>query len=203
MKTGVLGGTFDPIHIGHLILANEIREAAGLDNVLFVPAYSPPHKTASDTAPGEHRLQMVALAVADRPSFEASDIELRRGGVSYTVETIAELKRERPDDELYFIIGADTVPELVSWHKIEELVGLCRVLIGGRPGHELRWEPLEKVLPEQRVGELRSGVVVTTPIGISSTCIRSRIREGRSIKYLVPREVEEYIVEHSLYAEAK
>jgi len=203
MKTGVLGGTFDPIHIGHLILASEIREAAGLDKVLFVPAYSPPHKTGSDTAAGEHRLRMVALAVAGNPFFEASDIELRRGGVSYTVETIAELRRENPNDGLFFIIGADTLPELASWHKIEELVGLCRLLIGTRPGHALRWEPLKEVLPQQRIRELRSGVVISTPIGISSTCVRTRIREGRSIKYLVPREVEEYIVEHSLYAEAR
>ena len=150
MKTGVLGGSFDPIHIGHLILANEIREAAGLDNVLFVPAYSPPHKTASDTAPGEHRLQMVALAVADNPSFEASDIELRRGGVSYTVETIAELKRERPDDELYFIIGADTVPELVP----QVVCQLCRQHCLANASHPVEPDNADRLPAQQPLAQV-------------------------------------------------
>lgn len=199
MKIGVLGGTFNPIHIGHLILASEIREAAGLEKVLFVPARCPPHKVADDMLSGEHRLRMASLAVAGNPCFEASDIELRRDGVSYTFDTLTELRRLHPDDEFHFIIGADSVPELASWYKIGELVGLCTILIGDRPGHDLHWEPLEKVLPGATVAKLRGGVIYTTPIGVSSSEIRSRIRQGRTIRYLVPTKVEEYINEHGLY----
>jgi len=202
MKIGVLGGTFNPIHIGHLILADEIREAAVLDRVLFIPAYFPPHKKASDVVSGEHRLRMVELAIAGNPFFEASDIELRRKGVSYTIETITGLRRERPDGEFYFIIGADTVPELATWHKIGELAGLCKFLVGSRPGCRLRWEPLQEVLPKAGVNELRGGVIPTTPVGVSSSMIRSRIRDGRTVRYLVPRGIEKYIAEHSLYREA-
>ncbi|NQT18669.1 MAG: nicotinate-nucleotide adenylyltransferase [Planctomycetes bacterium] len=199
MKIGVLGGTFNPIHIGHLILAGETREAAGLDKVLFVPACCPPHKASEDMLSGGHRLRMASLAVADNPCFEASDIELRRDGVSYTFDTVAELRRRHRDDEFYFIIGADSLPELASWYKIAELVGLCRFLIGDRPGHDLRWEPLEKLLPEAKVDELRAGVTCTTIIGVSSSEIRSRARRGLTIRYLVPAKVEEYINEHGLY----
>ena len=199
MKIGVLGGTFNPVHIGHLILASEIREAAGLEKVLFIPACCPPHKVAGDMLPGEHRLRMASLAVAHNPCFEASDIELRRDGVSYTFDTVTELRRQHPDDDFHFIIGADSVPELASWYKIGELVRLCTILIGDRPGHDLHWEPLEKVLPEATVDELRGGVICTTPIGVSSSEIRSRIRQGRAIRYLVPAKVEEYISEHGLY----
>ena len=199
MKIGVLGGTFNPIHIGHLILASETREAAGLDKVLFVPACCPPHKVSEDMLSGEHRLRMASLAVADDPRFQTSDIELRRDGVSYTFDTVTELRRRHPDDEFYFIIGADSVPELASWYKIAELVGLCRFLIGYRPGHALLWEPLEKLLPEAKVDDLRAGVTYTTPIGVSSSEIRSRARRGLTIRYLVPANVEEYINEHGLY----
>jgi nicotinate-nucleotide adenylyltransferase len=199
MKTGVLGGSFNPIHVGHLILASEIREIAQLDSVLFVPAYSPPHKTASDMVSGRHRLRMVDMAVADNPFFKASDVELRRGGVSYTIDTICELRRRHPDDDFYFIIGADSVPELATWHRIDELVGLCRFLTGTRPGHEPCWGALQRILPEATIGELQAGMVFTTPVGVSSSMIRGRIGQGRTIKYLVPKTVEEYIATHGLY----
>ena len=200
MNVGVFGGSFNPIHTGHLILAEEISEAARLDVVLFVPAFTPPHKANVDLALQDHRLRMVELAVADNPRFEASDIELRRGGVSYTIDTILELRRKRPADRLHFIIGADTIPELASWHRIDELVRLVRFLTGSRPGQQPRWEPLEAKLPQQAVDEIRGGVIATTPIGISSSAIRHRMREGRTIRYLVPRAVEEYAVRHKLYA---
>jgi len=199
MKIGVLGGSFNPIHTGHLVLADEISEAASLDTVLFVPAFIPPHKANLDLPSGGHRLRMVELAIAGNSRFEASDIELRRGGMSYTIDTILELRSRHPADRLYFIIGADTIPELASWHRIDELVQLVRVLTGSRPGQQPCWEPLEAKLSRPAVDEIRNGVIDTTPIGISSSIIRRRVREGRTIRYLVPRPVEEYIVREGLY----
>ena len=199
MKIGVLGGTFNPIHIGHLILAEQIRDAAGLDKVLFIPANVPPHKATGETVSGDHRLQMVRLAISGNPFFEASDIELRRGGVSYTIDTIRTLREQHPGDEFYFVIGADSVPELPSWYKTAELVDLCTFLIGDRPGHAVRWEPLERILPPHKVTALRGNVFHTVLIGVSSTEIRARVRQNRTIRYLVPERVQEYIGKHGLY----
>lgn len=202
MKIGVLGGTFNPIHMGHLILANEIGEAAALDKVLFIPAYYPPHKTISDMVSGEHRLRMVARAVADNPLLSSSDVELRLKGVSYTIETIKQLRRENPGDDFYFIIGADSVPELASWYKIHELTDICSFLIGERPGHLLQWKRLEATLPVAKVQQMKRGVYPTTSIGISSSMIRTRISQGKSIRYYTPYTVEAYIHKHSLYTES-
>ncbi len=200
MKIGVMGGTFNPVHIGHLILAEQVRDVERLDRVLFMPALVPPHKpAAADMASGEHRMQMVRLALAGNPFFEASDMELRRGGVSYTIDTISALRRQHPGDEFSFIIGGDSVPELASWYRVAELVNLCSFLIGERPGHAIRWEPLEKILPAATVNEMRTRVVCSVPVEVSSTDIRARIRSGRTIKYLVPQPVEDYLAEHGLY----
>ena len=204
MKIGVLGGTFNPVHIGHLVLAEQIRDAAGLDKVLFIPANVAPHKATGDTASGatpagDHRMEMVRLAIAGNPFFEASDTELRRGGVSYTIDTISALRDEHPGDEFCFIIGADSVPELPSWYRTVELFDLCSFLIGERPGFAVRWEPLEQILPKTMIDQLRKNVFHTIPIGVSATDIRARVRRNHSIRYLVPDQVREYIVKHGLY----
>ena len=199
MKIGILGGSFNPVHLGHLILAEQIRETTGLGRVLFIPASSPPHKPGTELAAGEHRLAMVRLAIEGNPFFEASDVEVRRGGVSYTIDTILELRREHPGDDFHFIIGADSVPELPTWYRTCELVDLCTFLIGSRPGHDIAWDLLTRALPAATVERLRKNVIPTIPVGISSSAIRLRIREGRSIRYLVPRQVEEYIGRNDLY----
>ena len=199
MKIGILGGSFNPVHLGHLILAEQIREAAGLDRVLFIPASTPPHKPGTELAAGEHRFAMVRLAIEGNPFFDASDVELQRGGVSYTIDTILALRREHPDADFHFIIGADSVPELPTWYRTCELVELCTFLIGSRPGHEIAWDLLAQALPAATVERLRKNVISTIPIGISSSAIRLRIREGRSVRYLVPREVEEYIGKNGVY----
>ena len=199
MKIGILGGSFNPVHLGHLILAEQIREAAGLGKVLFIPASCPPHKPGAELAAAEHRIEMVRLAIEGNPFFEASDVELRRGGVSYTIDTILALRREHPGDDFHFIIGADSVPELPTWCRTCELVDLCTFLIGSRPGHDIAWNLLTQALPARTIELLRKNVISTIPIGISSSAIRLRIRENRSIRYLVPREVEEYIGRNKLY----
>jgi len=199
MNIGVLGGTFNPIHIGHLILAEQMRFAAQLEKVLFMPAHCPPHKPVQEMAPDEHRLRMVQLAVAGNPGFEVSEIELKRGGVSYTFDTMSQLAAENPGDKFHFIVGGDTVPELVSWHRVSELLDICGFLIGDRPGHVVRWDVLEAALPAAKVAELRKGVVYTVPVGVSSSDIRHRIRHNHTIRYLVPEKVEEYIATHRLY----
>ncbi|HUS58345.1 MAG TPA: nicotinate-nucleotide adenylyltransferase [Planctomycetota bacterium] len=199
MKIGVLGGTFNPVHIGHLILAEQVRCAARLEKVLFVPAHCPPHKATDEMAPDEHRLHMVQLAVAGNPYFVVSEIELKRKGTSYTYDTMRLLCEENPGDEFHFIVGGDTVPELPSWHRITDLLDICDFLIGDRPGHLVRWEALEAALPSAQVSKLRKGVVYTVPVGVASSDIRHRIRHNHTIRYLVPAKVEEYLTEHGLY----
>jgi len=202
MRIGVLGGTFNPIHTGHLILAEQVREARELDKVLFIPAYSPPHKAAGEMAGPEHRLRMTRLAVEGNPRFEVSEIELRRMGTSYTFETIMQLRAQQPADSFFFIIGADTLPELPSWFRFRDLLDACTILVGVRPRHDLDWAPLEKALAPEKAAKLRTGVVCTTPIGISSSDVRARVRLGSTIRYIVPEAVADHILRHKLYAEA-
>jgi len=199
MKTGVLGGSFNPVHIGHLVLAEEVRATLHLDRVLFVPAHQPPHKSAPEMPSGQHRLRMVQLAIEGNPHFEASDVELQRKGVSFTYHTMQALRELYPGDEFSFILGADSLPELPSWYRIRELAQLCKFAVGSRPGFTLNWEPLEKVLPSDTVMEMRHRVVLSTMIGVSSTEIRNRLSRNFTIKYLVPAAVEEYIRKHGLY----
>ena len=188
-RLGILGGTFDPVHCGHLLLARHVLEALHLDRVLFVPAAEPPHKTEALTA-SDHRWRMVRAAVEGHDRLEASDLELRRPGVSYTVDTLRRLRGERPRDELFLIIGADNVPELDGWHDPEGILELAAVVAGSRV----------------EAGDLPGGAFearierVETPIfDISSTEIRRRVRAGLPVRCLVPEAVEGYISDHGLY----
>ncbi len=198
---GIMGGSFDPIHLGHLIVAERAAEALGADRVLFIPCNIPPHKDAAGLTSGRHRLRMIALAAAGNPKFRASDIELRRGGVSYTVETIEELRRiHGPGTRLWFIIGADSLRELDAWRDYRRLLRLCTVVTAGRPGAEIDgWRGARGAFSPGELARLRRHFLDAPLIGISSSEIRRRRRAGMSIRYLVPPAVERYIAAHGLY----
>jgi nicotinate-nucleotide adenylyltransferase len=191
MRLGLYGGTFDPIHLGHLILAEACREACGLDRVWFVVAGAPPHKPGGRTDVA-HRLEMVRLAVAGNPAFEVSEIETRRPGPHYSVETLEAVARERPGDELFFLIGADSLVDLPHWREPETILRLAGLVVANRPGFE---PPPIDVPPDARAIQR----VTIPPIGIASHEVRRRLLEGRSIRYQVPRAVEAYIDAHELY----
>jgi nicotinate-nucleotide adenylyltransferase len=200
-KLGILGGTFNPIHIGHLIIAEAVRQRYGLGKVLFIPSADPPHKERDEIIDAAHRYRLVCLAIADNPFFEVSDIEMRREGRSYSVDTLHALRKTdcEPTD-YFFIMGGDSVPELRTWKNIAELATLCTLVVVPRPGWDIERMPARELgLPESvREGLLRH--VVSAPlIGISSTEIRRRVRRAESIRYLVPRPVEDYILKHGLY----
>ncbi|WP_409297567.1 nicotinate-nucleotide adenylyltransferase [Peribacillus sp. SCS-26] len=185
-KVGILGGTFDPPHIGHLIVANEVREALELDEVRLMPNSVPPHKKKNGQAAADDRLEMVRLAVKTNPGLSAEGIELNREGLSYTYDTIAELKELEPDSAFYFIIGADMIEYLPKWHKIDELVKLVQFAGVRRPNHSI-----ETPYPVK--------MVEMPQIELSSSIIRERIKEGRPIRYLVTEEVRSYIEVNGLY----
>lgn len=194
---GILGGTFDPIHIGHLRMAEHVFQRMELEKIVFIPAYVPPHKLGQDFAPALDRYAMTELAVADNPHFLVSDIELKRSGVSYTIDTVRQLHKLYADRELNFIIGADSVAQLHTWHNIEEMLELTRFVAVWRPGYEDAMEELVRHLGERAKERV---LLLDTPVyDISSTEIRTRIREGASLAGLVPGAVEKYIYEHGLY----
>ncbi|MDD2500186.1 MAG: nicotinate-nucleotide adenylyltransferase [Geobacter sp.] len=211
MKLGLLGGTFNPIHLAHLRIAEEAREAVGLDQVLFIPAADPPHKPLAGDVAFELRAAMVLQAIADNPSFGFSDLEARRGGKSYTVDTLTALRIERPDDQLYFIIGSDSFLELRLWHRYADIFGLSSLIVVERPEKAIT-EPLQQ-LPVtvhdqfvQETGNLlrhNSGTsvrfVIGTRLDISSSQLRERIAQQQSIRYLVPSAIETFITQKGLY----
>jgi nicotinate-nucleotide adenylyltransferase len=189
MKIGILGGTFNPVHHGHLLIAQDALEQLGLDRVLFIPAAMPPHKIPDRLATGRHRAAMLRLAIRGNRRFAVDDLELRRGGKSYSLDTIVALQRRELDAEFYFIIGSDSLPELHRWRSIHRLARLCRFAVVARPGCRVR---------PPRV-PVRMEIVRGHPCDISSTEIRERVASGRSIRYLVPDMVRRYILGHDLY----
>lgn len=194
---GILGGTFDPIHIGHLRIAEAVYERIALEQIIFIPAFVPPHKVGQDYAPAEQRYAMTELAVKPYPHFTVSDMELRRSGVSYTIDTLRELRQIYPDKELYFIIGADSVAQLHTWNSINEMLQLATFVAAGRPGYE---GVMEEVVHHLGVAAAERIMLLHTPeYDISSTEIRTRLHEGASLAGLVPRAVEQYINAHNLY----
>lgn len=198
MKLGILGGTFDPPHVGHLILAEEARQALGLQQVLFVPAGEPWRKAGRQLSPPEHRLAMVRLAVGDNSDFDVATLEIERKGPSYTAETLAALQQQLPDDgEFFFIVGQDSLADLPHWRQPERIVSLARLAVARRSAWEAaEADALEKDLP----GISQRLVWLDMPrIDISSTAVRERVRQGLSIRYWVPPAVEEYIRRHGLY----
>jgi len=189
-RIGILGGTFNPIHLGHLLIAQDALEAAGLDRVLVIPAATPPHKALAGNASATHRQRMVALAIAGDKRFALDDREIRRGGKSYSVDTLAELHAEHPSADFYFIIGADSLGELHLWKDARQLVKLCRFIAVTRPGY---------VPKPARLAGLRYRLLDTHRCAIASRDIRARLRQGRSIRYLVPDTVVRYIEAQKLY----
>ncbi|SHE10323.1 Nicotinate-nucleotide adenylyltransferase [Chlamydia abortus] len=190
---GIMGGTFDPIHTGHLVAAETALEEAGLDEVWFMPANIPPHKPNTPLASPDQRLEMVRLAIDSHPSYRAVDVELTRGGTSYTYDTVTRLQQLYPDHRFHYIIGADMVMYLPKWHQIEKLSEMVTFLGVGRPGFDIDLEALPS--------RLRSRIkLMTMPaMEISSTDIRERIRNGRSIRYRVPDSVRLYIERSGIY----
>jgi nicotinate-nucleotide adenylyltransferase len=196
VNIGVLGGTFDPIHVGHLIVAEEARIKLGFQEVLFVPAGQPLLKPDRNITPATHRVEMVRRAIADNPHFKLCTLEVERPGPSYTVDTITVLRKQLGDEaSLFFLLGRDTLAELPSWKEPQELVRLCRLVVAPRLGSgDLKH--LETAIP----GLLDSVIQLDMPVvGISSSGIRQRLAEGLSIRYLVPAEVEKYLAEHRIY----
>jgi nicotinate-nucleotide adenylyltransferase len=198
MRLGLFGGTFDPIHLGHLILAEQCREACGLDRVWLIVAGSPPHKPGGRTAVG-HRLEMARIAVAGHPGFAVSDVEATRPGPHYSVETLESIRRDHPGDELFFLIGADSLADLPSWREPARIAQLATIVVVNRPGLE-EVDPAR--LPDFGPGSRPLVWVSIPPVGIASSDLRRRLAEGRSIRYMVPRGVEAYIDAHGLYRDA-
>lgn len=196
-RIGVLGGTFDPIHHAHLVAAQEVLHALALDCVLFVPAGDPPHKPGQPISAAHHRVAMVRLAIAGRPGFQLSLVDVERPGPHYTVQTLSIL-RERwgADTRFFFIVGTDSLAELSTWRRPEGIVALADLAVVERPGAPVDLEALEVRLP----GLGRHLHHVAMPLlQISSTDLRARVRDGRPIAFLVPPAVEDYIREHGLY----
>jgi nicotinate-nucleotide adenylyltransferase len=210
LRVGILGGTFDPIHFGHLAIAEEVAEILELDRVLFVPASVPPHKLHDDVAPAADRAAMVACAVVGNPRFSLCRIELDRDGPSYTADTLSSLAdeaaRQRVARELFFILSADALADFRGWHDPERVVALATLAVVPRPGSpapELDWALAQ--LPPSATPPARPRVecIDTVPLATSSTDIRRQVAAGRSIRYLVPPAVEEYVREHRLYRSQK
>jgi nicotinate-nucleotide adenylyltransferase len=198
-----MGGTFDPVHVGHLAIAEEARDALGLERILFVPAGRPPHKPEGSAAPAADRVAMVELAIAGNPAFELSRIEIDRPGPSYTVDTLAALAAGEPGGaadlapDLTLILSAETLRDLPTWHEPRRLLELARLAVVPREGYPA---PDPGWLAEQFPGqEDRVDFLEGPRLGLSSTALRARVAGGRSIRYLVPDAVARYIAEHGLY----
>jgi len=197
-KIGIMGGTFDPIHVGHLVTAEAVRNEYGLDKVLFIPAANPPHKQNQKVTPAIHRYIMTAMATYSNPYFHVSSIELDRPGPSYTIDTIYELiDKFGPQTEIYFITGADAIQEIPTWDRIEELLGLCQFIAATRPGCVPSVDNIKEYFGELGVSRIHR--LNTPELEISSTDIRARIKSACSIKYIVPESVENYIIKEGLY----
>lgn len=202
MKLGVMGGTFDPIHIGHMVVVEEARYQYGLDHVVLVPSARPPHKTGISNSPPEDRMRMVSFAIDGNVNLSVSDIEIEREGLSYTVDTLHELRRIHGEStDLYFIIGADALLEIMSWKNPGEVMAQSRFVVAPRPGYLL--ESVKRVLqePEDRWRPSAENILeIEMPaLDISSTDIRKRVAKERPFRYLVPEKVWSYIVQAGLY----
>lgn len=200
-RIALFGGSFNPIHNGHLIIARSVAEQLRVDRMLLIPSRRPPHKTASSLLDAEHRAAMIRLAIAGEASLDMSDYELTSEGTNYTIDSVAHFREEFGlDVSLYLVIGVDSLNELTSWYRVRALADACRIVTAKRPGwEEINWPQLAGVLSEEQMAILKCGVLDTPRIEISSTDIRRRIREGRSIRYLVPAAVREHIESNRLY----
>ena len=187
-RIGVMGGTFDPVHHGHLVAASEAAQSLDLDEVVFVPTGEPSYKT--NVTPAEHRYLMTVIATASNPRFTVSRVDIDRSKPTFTIDTLRDVRRERPDADLYFITGADAIAQILSWKDVDELWDLAHFVAVSRPGHVLSVSGL----PEQDVSLLE-----VPALAISSTDCRDRVRRGFPVWYLVPDGVVQYISKHHLY----
>lgn len=203
MRLGILGGTFDPIHYGHLLLAECCREQHRLDRVWFMPTAVPPHKQSLAISSTEHRLTMLSLAISGNPAFEVSRHEIDRGGVNYTVDTLAHFHAQSPDRELFFLLGGDSLADLPTWREPGRICDLATLVVVHRPGMaEIDLSGLTKVLTSTQIDRIRSHIVEMPRIDLSAREMRSLVAAGRSIRYRTPRSVEKYIETHGLYRES-
>jgi len=192
LKKGIMGGTFDPIHYGHLVTAEEVRDYFGLEEVVFVPSARPPHKIGQKVSDPEHRYLMVVLATVTNPYFQVSRVEIERPGPSYSIDTVRYFKNLWGEDtEVFFITGADAFSQISSWNNPEELLKLCTFVAASRPGYRL--------LGVENKYQGRVRTIEVSALAISSSEIRWRVKRGESIKYLVPEAVENYIYKNELY----
>lgn len=200
MRLGIFGGTFDPVHYGHLLLAESAREQLRLDEVWFLPAATPPHKRDRELTPAKQRVEMLELAIAGNDAFRVSTLELDRGGVSYTVDTLRQLSAEWPGVEWFLLMGADSLRDLVTWREPGEV---CRLAVpavvrrGGQPG--LDFSALQGLVSSERLATIRASEVEISAVDFSSTDLRERAAAGRSLRYRTPRAVEKYIEAQRLY----
>ncbi len=185
-----MGGTFDPVHHGHLVAASEVAVLFGLDEVVFVPTGQPWQKSDRDVAPAEDRYLMTVIATASNPRFSVSRVDVDRGGPTYTIDTLTDLRAQRPDADLFFITGADALAQILTWHRLDELFRLAHFIGVTRPGYELQ----DAHLPDGAVT-----LIEVPAMAISSTDCRRRVAEGRPVWYLVPDGVVQYISKHRLY----
>ncbi len=199
MRTGILGGTFDPIHLGHLITAENALDGAGLDRVILMPTGCSYFKEDQKVTAPQLRYEMTRLAAGDNPKLVVSDMETTRPGNSYTADTLRELRKTYPDDELYYIVGADTLVLMSLWRAPEVIFSLCRVLVETRPDEIAGKGLLEEIKALRDKYGADITILPARNIAISSTEIRGRVRDGHSIRYLVPTAVENYIREKGLY----
>jgi nicotinate-nucleotide adenylyltransferase len=200
MRIGLFGGTFDPIHLGHLILAERCREEAGLQEIWFLPSYVPPHKTERTITRFEQRCEMVALATTGQPAFRVERIEKELPPPSFTSETLAELQERHPDNQFSLVIGGDSLRDFATWHNPQKVLELASLVAVPRPGaNTVTAEELatQLGLPVERV---RLKLVECPAIDIASREIRARVAAGKTIRFLVPRSIEEYVRERKLYA---
>jgi nicotinate-nucleotide adenylyltransferase len=198
MKLGLLGGTFDPIHLGHLLMAETALDGLGLSQVLFVPAGDPPHKQDLAKTPARHRVAMVERAIAGHPCFALSRVDLERPGPHFTTDTVRLIRRQYQlsAEACFLIVGGDSLVELPTWHSAPELVTLCRLAVAHRPGYRPDLAELEAVISALSA---RLDWVEMPLIGVSASDIRARVRAGRSIRYQVAEPVREYIEQNQLY----
>lgn len=212
MRVGLLGGSFNPIHFGHLRAAEEVREVLNLDLVYFVPAAMPPHKSAEGLAPPEHRLAMVRLGTKGNRHFMVSDVEIRRAGRSYTIDTVRHfLTTLRAPSTLFLMMGSDAFADLETWKECEELVRLCSIVVHTRQGTGDGQPPRISLAALKRFGYIKDddhyvhssgqtlSFVATTNFPVSATLIREKLRHRRSVRYLTPNDVVDYIQQHGLY----
>lgn len=197
-RSGIMGGTFDPIHLGHLIVAEQAREELRLDRVIFMPAAIPPHKRSAHISAGRVRIAMLELAGCSNPPFAISSLELERTGVSFTVDTLRQLRRDDPDDELFLIVGRDNMLDLPNWREPAQIAQLATVVVANRVDDSTQGRSAPLVVPAE-LAQFRIKTVDMPVVEISGRDIRSRVASGRSIRFLVPEAVERYILANKLY----